>query len=73
MTTQKYIDENETKTFKKGDKVVMFDCGEAKHYKGRVWVCETSSFTTLSKCEVVFLEGFSGSFVAKFLKKNVKQ
>ena len=59
------------KNFKKGDKVVMFDCMEAKNPKnyGKIWECETDSFKRSSKSnEVVFLKGFSGSFHCRFLQ-----
>lgn len=70
MTTDKFINENQTATFKKGDKVVMHTCHEAtlKKYKNKVWTCLTDSFLARDKSEVVFLEGFSGYFSAQFLK-----
>lgn len=67
MTTDKYILENKTQTFKKGDKVVMHTCGEAIYYKGKIWTCLTDSFLDKGKQEVVFLEDFSGYFSANFL------
>ena len=70
MTTDKYINDNKTDTFKKGDKVVMHSCGEANfpEYKGKVWICLTDSFLSRSNSELVFLEGFSGSFLVKYLQ-----
>lgn len=70
MTTDNFINENKTATFKKGDKVVMHTCHEStiEKYKDRVWVCQTDSFLTRGKSEVVFLEDFSGYFAANFLK-----
>ncbi|MCG8883168.1 hypothetical protein G1L02_08345 [Tenacibaculum finnmarkense] len=59
------------KNFKAGDKVVMFDCMEAKHPNnyGKVWECESDSFKRDEKSvEVVFLKGFSGSFHCRFLQ-----
>ena len=64
------------KNFKKGDKVVMFDCMEAtlkKNY-GRIWECAEDSFqhaftgTTIEQPELVFLKGFSGTFWCKYLQ-----
>lgn len=70
MTTDAYIQENKTETFKKGDKVVMHTCLEAGFdvYKDKIWTCLTDSFLDRGKEEVVFLTGFSGYFSAKFLK-----
>lgn len=71
MTTQKFIDENKTETFKKGDTVVMHTCGEAAFYKGKIWTCQTDSYKRGSVDygfdDLVFLEGFSGAFATKFL------
>ena len=54
---------------KKGDKVVMHTCLESKgKYLGKVWTCETDSFKNDAEIEVVFLEGFSGSFHTEFLQ-----
>ena len=54
--------------FKKGDKVVMHSCHEINFYeKGKIWICETDSFVDKGGDEVVFLEGFSGSFMCKYL------
>lgn len=71
MTTDAYIQENKTQLFKKGDKVVMHTCHESTLpvYKDKIWICQTDSFISRSKSEVVFLEDFSGYFLAKFLKK----
>lgn len=70
MTTDKYITENITETFKKGDKVLMHTCYEAtlEIYKDRIWTCQTDSFLSRGKQDCVFLEGFSGCFSAEFLK-----
>ena len=72
MTTDNYIQEHKTDTFKKGTKVVMHSCGEANFpkYKGRIWTCQTDSFTSTSGDDVVFLIGFSGYFLTKYLKQN---
>lgn len=59
------------KNFKKGDKVVMFDCGEAKHNNGKIWECFDDSYIdkkTNGNPELVFLKGFSGSFYCKYLQ-----
>jgi hypothetical protein len=70
MTTDKYINENKTETFKKGDAVIMHTCYEStfENYKDKVWTCQTDSFLDRGKQEVVFLEDFSGYFSAQFLK-----
>lgn len=70
MTTDKYINDNKTETFKKGDKVIMHSCHEAtfEEYKDKVWICATSSFLDKGKQDVVFLEDFSGYFLSKYLK-----
>lgn len=70
MTTDNYINENKTATFKKGDTVVMHSCGEAHFpkYKGKIWTCQTDSYLDRGNQEVVFLEGFSGCFSAKYLQ-----
>jgi len=54
---------------KKGDQVVMHTCMESKKYDGKVWTCKTDEFTSSSGTPVIFLEGFSGYFAAKFLQK----
>ncbi|GEM58411.1 hypothetical protein B0A78_03415 [Flavobacterium columnare NBRC 100251 = ATCC 23463] len=71
MVTDTYINENKTATFKKGDKVEMFNCYEStfEKNKGKIWTCQTDSFLDIGKQEVVFLEEFSGCFSAKYLKK----
>lgn len=53
---------------KKGDKVVMHTCGEAGHYNGKIWTCETDQFAASSGSQVVFLEGFSGYFLTEYLQ-----
>lgn len=68
MTTDTFINENKTSTFKKGDKVVMHSCGEASVYKGKIWKCQTDSYKDRGGSDVVFLEGFSGCFSCKFLQ-----
>ena len=70
MTTQNYIDRNKTDTFKKGDKVFMVNCGEAEHYSNRIWTCMTNSFKQ-GGSDLVFLHGFSGSFLTKYLKHHL--
>lgn len=69
MTTRDYIFLNKTETFKKGDGAVMHTCVEAKlqQYKGKIWTCQTDSFLDRSGQEMVFLEGFSGSFSCEYL------
>lgn len=70
MTTQKFVDDNKTKTLKKGDKVIMHTCWEASfpQNKDKVWTCQTDSYLDNAKQDVVFLEGFSGCFSAQYLK-----
>ncbi len=62
------------KNFKIGDTVEMFDCGEAEHYKDKIWVCRSDSFfpKNYPTEEVVFLEGFAGWFSCKYLRTVVK-
>jgi len=70
MTTDKYIQENITETFKKGDTVIMVDCHEASFAENKKnWICQTDSFKDRGGQEVVFLEDYSGYFMAKFLYK----
>ena len=71
MTGNSYINENRTDTFKKGEKVVMHNCIEANipKYNGKIWTCKTDSFLDRAKQEVVFLEGFSGYFLAEYLQR----
>ena len=71
MTGNDYINQNRTETFKKGEKVVMHNCMEAKlpKYNGKIWTCQTDSFLDRGRQEVVFLEGFSGYFAAEFLQR----
>ena len=73
MATDKYINENKTATFNKGDRVVMHSCAEASFYKDTIWTCETDSFLDKGKEEVDFLEFFSGCFSTQFLKREKKQ
>ncbi|MFK7048746.1 hypothetical protein FLACOL_01088 [Flavobacterium columnare] len=70
MTTDKYINDNKTKTFKKGDKVVMHSCIEANYHlhKGKIWTTQTNSYIDRHQDEVVLLECFSGSFLTKYLQ-----
>lgn len=69
MTTDNFINEHRTETFKKGDKVVMHGCYEAtfEKYKDKVWICQTDSYLDRAKQDVVFLEGFSGCFASQYL------
>lgn len=54
---------------KNGDSVVMHTCGEADHYKGKIWTCRGDEFKATNSEGVVFLEGFSGYFLAEYLQK----
>ena len=73
MITDKYINENKTETFRKGDIVTMHTCHEStiEKYKDKVWICQTGSFLDRSKQDAVFIEGFSGCFSAKYLKHKI--
>lgn len=56
---------------KQGDKVVMHSCLEAIHPDnyGKLWTCKSDEFVRKgSNYGVVFLEGFSGSFLTEFLQ-----
>ena len=53
----------------KGDKVKMVECLEARGREDKVWTCQTDSFKCDAGVEVVFLEGFSGFFWTKYLRK----
>ena len=57
--------------FKKGDKVIMNGCYEATfpENKDRVWICETDSFIDKGGYEMVFLDGFSGCFLCRYLRR----
>lgn len=59
------------KPLRKGDKVVMHTCIEAKSHDGKVWTCRTDEQKLHEKHNytVVWLEGFSGCFAAKYLQK----
>lgn len=67
MTTIEEIERNKTSTLKRDQKVIMVNCGEADHHKDVIWNCATPSFIQ-SGSELVFLHGFSGSFLTKYLK-----
>ena len=42
---------------------------EADHYNGKIWTCRTDQFKSSSGSQVVFLEGFSGYFLARYLQR----
>lgn len=71
MTDDNYIQENKSYTLKKGDKVIMHTCYESTldKYKNKEWICETDSFFSRSKEEVVFLQDFSGYFSCEYLRR----
>ena len=59
---------------KKGDKVVMHSCIEAVYpdYYGKIWTCICDEYETskgVYKQNLIFLEGFSGSFLTEYLQK----
>lgn len=61
---------------KQGDIVRIHTCDEAIHYNGMLWVCRTDEFTRgigVYKENLVFLEGFSGSFMTKYLQNVEKE
>ena len=59
------------KNIKKGDKVIMHSCREANFpkYKDKKIECLSDSFKNINGIEVVFLNGVSGYFICKYLKK----
>lgn len=62
----------ERSTLKAGDKVVMHTCMEADNpkYLGKIWTCKTDAYRNKGHdYDVLFLEGFSGSFATEFLQK----
>lgn len=69
MTTPDFIQENKTETFAKGETVEMQNCYEANIHKGKLWTCKTDSYKDRAGQDVVFLEGFSGCFMSKYLKR----
>lgn len=73
MTTQDYINNHKTSTFKKGDKVIMVDCHEADYYKDKEWTCLTDSYISKSDVHVVHLEGFAGAFAVEYLKTTMTE
>ncbi|PEY43855.1 hypothetical protein CN354_01405 [Bacillus cereus] len=59
---------------KKGDKVVIYTCGEADKYKDRIWTCKTDEYINrkgegIFEQRLVFLEGFSGCLLTKYLRR----
>jgi hypothetical protein len=55
---------------KKGDSVVMHSCMEsAGENNGKIWVCACDQYEAHAGYDVVFLEGFSGTFCCEFLQK----
>ena len=61
---------------KKGDKVVMHTCMEAKNPKndGKIWTCRIDEYTQgegVYKQNLIFLEGLSGSFSTEYLQKVI--
>ena len=41
--------------------------------KDKIWTCQTDSFLSKGKEEVVFLDGFSGYFAVEFQKIHFRQ
>ena len=71
MITEDYIRLNKTETFKKGDKVLMYNCIEAESSNAeKIWTCRTDSFKTFHGYDCVFLENYGGYFYVQFLKKS---
>lgn len=57
---------------KQGDKVVIHTCLESERYNGKIWTCKTDEFIRgegVYKQNLIFLEGFSGSFSTDYLQK----
>ncbi|PXW06481.1 hypothetical protein C8D70_12513 [Chryseobacterium sp. CBTAP 102] len=69
MQTIETIQKTKTETLKKNDRVVMHSCYEATldEFK-KIWKCSTNSYIDKSGEEVVFLDGFSGCFLVKYLQ-----
>lgn len=54
---------------REGEKVVMHSCMESQGVNlGKIWECRSDSFQTDAGEEVVFLKGFSGYFLCKYLQ-----
>lgn len=56
------------KNLKKGEKVKMVDCGEADHYRDRVWITRSETWI-LCGSEVILLEGKAGGFATECLER----
>ena len=58
------------KNFKEGDKVLMHSCHEVSfpEYNGKIWTCITDSKIDKGGQEIVWLDGFSGAFICKYLQ-----
>ncbi len=54
---------------KKGDMVVMHRCFEEEFYRGKIWECRTDELQLKDGDWVVWLEGFVGCFLSKYLAK----
>lgn len=56
---------------KKGDTVIMDGCYEATFPENidKVWICQTDSYIDKGGNEMVFLDGFSGCFWCKYLRR----
>lgn len=66
MITKDFIDDNRSGTFAESELVVMHTCMEAKTHRGKVWKCRTDSYKQHGQ-DLVFLDGFAGSFDCKYL------
>jgi hypothetical protein len=51
-----------------GTKVKMVNCAEAEKYKDRVWITRSEPWIVCGE-KVVLLEGYSGGFSVKCLRK----
>lgn len=56
------------KGLKPGDKVKMVNCAEAKSNQDKVWTVRSDPWEVCGS-EVVLLEGKSGGFATRFLRK----
>lgn len=55
--------------FNLGDKVVMVNCAEAEKYKDKVWTIGSNPWVLGCGEEVILLQGKSGGFSTKCLRK----
>lgn len=62
----------EQEKLKKGDKVVMHTCRDAKLFNGTIWVCaEDEKYNKQYDTSLVYLEGLNTPFKVKYLQKVI--